>query len=96
MQQCECVAPIGAGHEKQIPRINRAIGQLQGIKRMIAEHKYCPDILVQFKAVKSAIRAAEREILNEHLNNCVTKSFSSPDERDQKIAEIKNIIAQMV
>ena len=96
MKKCDCETHTYPSHEAQIPRLNRAIGQLEGIKRMIADRKYCPDILVQFKAVKSAIHAAEVEILNEHLNHCVAQSFESTKDRDKQIAEIKKLISQMV
>lgn len=29
-------------HKHEIPRLNRAIGQLEGIKKMIEEQRYCP------------------------------------------------------
>ena len=37
-------------------RINRAIGQLNGIKTMIDEDLYCGDILIQLAAVDSAVK----------------------------------------
>ena len=46
-------------HKHEIPRLNRAIGQLEGIKKMIEEQRYCPDIIVQLKAVRSAIKHVE-------------------------------------
>jgi DNA-binding FrmR family transcriptional regulator len=81
------------GHERQIPRLNRIIGQIEGIKKMIADRRRCPDILIQFKAVKSAVKAVEREVLDAHLSMCVSESFASPSSRDEKIREIKNLIA---
>ena len=39
---------------KYIPRINKITGQLNGIKRMIEDQRYCPDIISQLKAVSSA------------------------------------------
>ena len=96
MKQCDCEQYLHPSHEKQIPRLNRAIGQLEGIRRMIEERKYCPDILIQFKAVKSAIHAAECEILNEHLQSCVAKSFACDHDRDKRIAEIKKLISNMI
>lgn len=96
MKKCDCDKHTHPNHAAQIPRLNRAIGQLEGIKRMIADRKYCPDILIQFKAVKSAIRAAEAEILNQHLNSCVAHSFTSTKDRDKHIAEIKKLISQMI
>ena len=96
MKKCDCKTHTHPSHEAQIPRLNRAIGQLEGIKRMISDRKYCPDILVQFKAVKSAIHAAEVEILNEHLKSCVAQSFTCEKDRDKQIAEIKKLISQMI
>ena len=36
-------------------RINRAIGQLNGIKTMINEDRYCGDVLIQLAAVESRV-----------------------------------------
>ena len=51
-------------HKHEIPRLNRAIGQLEGIKKMIEEQRYCPDIIVQLKAVRSAIKHVENVLLS--------------------------------
>jgi DNA-binding FrmR family transcriptional regulator len=82
-------------HEAQLPRINRVIGQLEGMKKMISSRRYCPEILVQFKAIKAAIKAVEIEILNSHLGACVADSFKSGRDREKKIAEIKTLLARM-
>ena len=76
-------------HKHEIPRLNRAIGQLEGIKKMIEEQRYCPDIIVQLKAVRSAIKHIESNILKTHLEECVAKSFSDSEIAKEKIMEIK-------
>lgn len=81
------------GHDKQIPRLNRIIEQIEGVKKMIAGRRYCPDILIQLKAVKSAVKAVEREIFNTHLSACVADSFKSEKDRNKKIEEIKKLIS---
>lgn len=78
-------------HKGEIPRLNRVIGQLEGIKKMIETHRYCPDILIQLRAVRSAIRAVEGNILKAHLQSCVAQSFESHIDRDQKIEELKQL-----
>jgi DNA-binding FrmR family transcriptional regulator len=88
----KCCDKENPSHEKQIPRLNRVIGQIEGIKKMIAERRYCPEIIQQFKAVKSAVKAVEREVFNTHLNSCVAASFKNEGDRDRKIAEIKRLI----
>lgn len=86
---CDTAKP--ADHSSEIPKINRIIGQLEGIKKMIENNRYCPDILIQFRAVRSAVRAVEGNILKSHLKSCVVQSFSSEKERAKKIDEIKEI-----
>lgn len=78
-------------HEENLPRLNRISGQIDGIKKMIEDNRYCPDILIQLKAVRSAIRAIESNILAKHLQHCVAQSFTSDVERDKKIAELKTL-----
>ncbi|MDO5387110.1 MAG: metal-sensitive transcriptional regulator [Pseudomonadota bacterium] len=78
-------------HTANLPRLNRISGQLEGVKKMIEEGRYCPDILIQLKAIRSAIRAVESNILSVHLQHCVSQSFSSEEEREQKIEELKTL-----
>ncbi len=81
-------------HKAEIPRINRAIGQLEGIKKMIEDRRYCPDIIIQLKAVQSAIRRVESNILKTHLENCVASSLTGNDAKE-KIEEIKNLLDKL-
>jgi len=39
-------------------RLNRIIGQLNGIKSMLDENRYCGDVLIQVSAAESALRLA--------------------------------------
>ena len=82
-------------HKEEIARINRAIGQLEGIKKMIDEQRYCPDIIIQLKAVRSAVKHIESNILKTHLEHCVADTFGNNEEAKQKILEIKNLLDKM-
>ncbi|MGN0070784.1 MAG: metal-sensing transcriptional repressor [Atopobiaceae bacterium] len=54
-------------------RINRAIGQLNGIKNMVDSDRYCGDVLTQLAAVESAVKAISREVMRDHLETCVVE-----------------------
>ena len=75
---------------RSVNRIRRIQGQLDGIEKMIADRRYCPDVLMQTKAVSAAVRALESEILECHLRSCVTKAFESKDSEaiEEKISEL--------
>lgn len=78
-------------HTKQISRLNRIIGQLEGVKNMIVEGAYCPDILMQTKAAKSALRSLEGLILEKHIRHCVSHAAQSRD-RDEIDCKIEELI----
>lgn len=85
----------GANHAAQTARLNRMIGQLQGIGRMIDAQRYCPEILIQTRAVISAIRSLEGAILEEHLRHCVKEAFLTKQQTDSEaiIQEIVELYA---
>lgn len=80
-------------HTDQLSRLNRIGGQVEGIKKMIEERRYCPDILIQMRAVRSALQAIEGNLLERHLDSCVNDAFAtgSKSEKDKKIAELKEL-----
>ena len=59
-------------HMENMPRLNRISGQIEGIKKMIEEGRYCTDIISQLRAVRAAVKAVESNILQKHLQNCVS------------------------
>lgn len=76
-------------HSNNLPRLNRISGQIEGIKKMIEDKRYCTDILMQLRAVRSALKSVESNILQKHLHHCVAQSFSCDSEKDKKIDELK-------
>ena len=71
-------------YEKHIPRLNKITGQLNGIKKMIEEQRYCPEIITQLKAVSSACQSLEIIMLEKHLESCVMEAFQSNDKKNKK------------
>lgn len=58
-------------------RLNRMIGQLNGIKKMLDENRYCGDILTQIAAVESALQSFGYIILQDHLETCVVEEIQN-------------------
>ncbi len=81
------------GHLSDLPRVNRIAGQIVGIKKMIEEHRHCPEILTQLRAIRSAVKGLEASILERHLSHCLSDSLSAGNEADikQKIDELKDV-----
>lgn len=73
--------PRDAKEQKQLQnRISRIIGQLNGIKGMIDDNRYCGDILIQIGAVESALQSLGYVILQDHLQTCVVEEIKNGNE----------------
>lgn len=79
MEKCCCKhkeTPRGNDFQADIQkRLNRAIGQLNGIKAMIDDNRYCGDVLMQLSAAESAIHRVSEIILQDHLETCVVEQI---------------------
>lgn len=75
---CACCrhknTPRDAAEQKKLTsRVNRIIGQLNGIRNMIDDNRYCGDILIQIGAVESALQGLGYQVLQEHMETCVVE-----------------------
>ena len=52
-------------------RLNKIEGQIRGINKMIAEDRYCVDVLMQVSSVQASLNAFNRELLASHIRSCV-------------------------
>lgn len=75
-------------------RLRRIEGQVRGLARMVADDRYCIDIVTQIDAVRGALRRVEEEILRDHVAHCVEHAISSGDKQEQrqKIAELMDVL----
>jgi DNA-binding FrmR family transcriptional regulator len=42
---------------------------------MVADERYCADVLVQISSVQEALRGVARELLRNHLKHCATAAI---------------------
>ena len=83
-----------AAHKGQVGKINRAVGQLEAVKRMIDEGVYCVDILIQLRAARNAIKTIELGVLETHMGACLTDACASKDKNltTKRISEIMELL----
>ena len=68
-----------------IKRLHRIEGQVRGIEKMVADDRYCIDVITQISAVTTALEAVAAKILDDHVNHCVAGALASGD--DEAAAE---------
>ena len=89
----------GMRHEnkpKLLGRLNRVEGQVRGISKMIADGRYCIDILTQLQAVRAALVRVETDMLKDHLSHCVEDAIVSGDTKEQrkKVGELIELLGR--
>jgi DNA-binding FrmR family transcriptional regulator len=56
-------------------RLNRISGQVDGLKKMVKEGRYCVEILNQIAAVRAALSSVGQYVLEDHMKTCVTAAI---------------------
>lgn len=74
-------------------RLNRIIGQLNGIKNMLDDNRYCGDILIQVAAAEKALQNFGYCILADHMKTCVVEEIKEggSDIIDEVVELIKRL-----
>lgn len=52
-------------------KLNNIIGQVEGVKRMIEDEAECISVLIQLKAIQSAVGKVAEELMSEKLETCL-------------------------
>lgn len=76
-----------------INRLKRIEGQVRGLQNMIADDRYCLDILVQISAVNAALKRVGFSLMEKHTKHCVTNAVKSGD-GDEAFEELIEVLKQ--
>ncbi len=76
---CKCKKTVRSEEDKKAitSRLNRISGQINGIKKMIEEDKYCDDVLIQLSAVNKSIKSLANLLIEKHMNTCVVREITN-------------------
>lgn len=80
--------------KKLINRLNRIEGQVRGIRTMVESDSYCNDILIQSAAVTAALNAFNRELIANHMRDCVARDLRSGN--DDIIDELVHTLQKLM
>ena len=86
---------MGKSHDKKLlDRLHRIEGQVRGISKMLADGRYCIDVLTQIRAVRAALAGVETAMLQEHLGHCIEGAITggNPAEQRAKAAELIQLL----
>ena len=58
-------------------RLNRIEGQINGLKKMVAEGRPCVEVLTQLASAQEALRGLTKLMMRNYLENCATEAIRS-------------------
>ena len=86
--------PRGEAEVKDLKiRLNRIIGQLSGISKMLDDNRYCGDILTQIAASEAALQQVGYILLKSHMETCVKEDIKNG--KDNSIEEAIELMRKL-
>lgn len=75
-------------------RLNRIEGQVRGVKNMLDNDAYCPDILVQVSAITAALNSFNKVLLANHIESCVVEDLKS--DKEGTVEELVTVLQKLM
>lgn len=58
-------------------RLKIIAGQVNGLKQMVDDDRYCDDILLQISSTTNALKSLGNEILKNHMKSCMVEDITN-------------------
>jgi DNA-binding FrmR family transcriptional regulator len=91
-------SPTGKGYQASkdqlLDRLARVKGQVGGIERMVAEDRYCIDVLTQISAIQAALDKVALGLLDGHAHACVIGA--EPELQDERTGELMAAVGRLM
>ncbi len=85
-----------ADHGVVTQMLKTARGQLDGILKMVEEDRYCVDISTQLLAIEALLKKTNKIVLHAHLKSCVSDSFITGVDVNEKIDEVLKLLDKFI
>lgn len=79
-----------------LSRMKRIEGQVRGIQRMIEAGKECEDILVQVRAVRSALQSANKLILRRYMLRCHAEAVETGASQEESLEKFIKVLTSFL
>jgi CsoR family transcriptional regulator, copper-sensing transcriptional repressor len=79
-----------------LTRLRRIEGQTRGLQTMVAEDRWCPDILQQIAAVQAALDKVALGLTQGHVEHCMAQAGDDPKRRAEMTAELMHALGRLV
>lgn len=98
MSCCMCSGKTKERTDKEyrdlLNRLSRIEGQVRGVRSMVENNAYCPDILVQVSAINAALNSFNKVLLANHIRTCVADHVREGNDEviDELVATLQKLM----
>ncbi len=78
-------------HDEEMRRLNRVAGQIDGIAKMLGNRRKLADVLVQFKAVRAALKGIEERVFLTFAEIAV-EDIVAAEKRKEREAKLEELL----
>ena len=78
---------VHSTHPEVVKRLRRAEGHLKKIIAMIEEGRACLDIAQQLQAVESAVCAAKKTLIHDHIDHCLEQAVGPASREGRTVVD---------
>jgi CsoR family transcriptional regulator, copper-sensing transcriptional repressor len=80
--------------DQVVARLARIEGHVRSIREMVLADRDCPEVLTQIAAVRGALQAAGKVILEDHFESCIVSAVERGD-HGAAIEEFKQAFSKL-
>ena len=83
-----------ATKDQLLTRLRRIEGQVRGIEGMVADDRYCIDVITQIGAVQAALDKVALGLLDDHARHCVVGAETG--KREDRTTELMAAVGRLM
>ena len=73
-------------------RLRRVEGQVRGVERMVADDRYCIDVVTQISAVQAALDKVALGVLDDHVRHCLADGSADGELRGELMGAVGRLM----
>jgi|SRR4051812_3063988 DNA-binding FrmR family transcriptional regulator len=83
-----------ATKDQLLKRLRRIEGQVRGVEGMVADERYCIDVLTQISAIQAALDKVALGLIDDHARHCVMGA--AKDAQGEKTDELMAAVGRLM
>ena len=85
-----------ATKDQLLDRLARIEGQIGGVARMVADDRYCIDVVTQINAARAALDKVALGLLDGHVRHCLVGGHGGPSDPSDQAEELMGAVGRLL